>query len=156
MVWSTIVDSPITSWMTPEGLEEWLRARWGEAGLKDLPERIERAKKNGTSLLPELSLKDLVAGNRAGEKERELTFEEIISYELVPMRKPIIRKRISSDLVKPDSKQVQQFISWIRGEGNLHICTLSRSGEPLSFPTAENILEKYLSYCSKNSEMSKS
>jgi predicted metal-dependent phosphoesterase TrpH len=67
--WSTVVDAPV-SWIVPRTVAV---NAWTE-------ERVERADRNGTSLLgasPETA-EEIVSGNRAGLQERELTLEQIL------------------------------------------------------------------------------
>lgn len=64
--WSTVVDAPVSVSLTRnEAVEEW-----GE-------ERVARADQYGTSFHDPQSAAKLVAYNRAGPKERNLTMEEI-------------------------------------------------------------------------------
>jgi len=70
--WSTIVDAPIS----------WVHSR--EQAIKAwTPQRVERADRNGTSILdgyPAGSTPDeIVRGNRAGPGESELTVAQIIA-----------------------------------------------------------------------------
>ncbi len=77
--WSTIVDAPVTVAMDRSAFEEYIRSEYGAQGLRDLPSRIERAIKNGTSDVGGMSLQDLIAGNRAGPSEKELDLQGILS-----------------------------------------------------------------------------
>lgn len=65
--WSTITDSPVC----------WIMSR-RDALKRFGADRVERADKHGTSALKELSLMDLIAGNRAGRNEETLALDEII------------------------------------------------------------------------------
>lgn len=75
--WSTIVDAPVTYAMTKKELEEEIKLQHGLHGLKELPGRLERVKKYGTSFQIPTKLKDLLMCNRAGDNEEELTEDEI-------------------------------------------------------------------------------
>ena len=81
MIWSTVVDAPITRLMTREQLEEHVRFEDGERGIRELPERLERADTNGTSFYRG-SAESVVRFNRAGPGESCLTIKELIEkYE---------------------------------------------------------------------------
>lgn len=74
--WSTVVDAPITYICNREEMKAHLLERYGTAGRPD--ERIARADKRGTSWIDrEETMEDLVALNRAGDDETELTLGEI-------------------------------------------------------------------------------
>ena len=75
--WSTIVDAPITYGMTLRQLEKYIKAEYGNNGLEDLPQRLERVAEYGTSAAPYATLEELVEYNRAGENETRLTIDEI-------------------------------------------------------------------------------
>lgn len=75
--WSTIVDAPITDGMTKEELEEHIRFKYGDEGIKGLPGRLKRIESTNTSCLNKTSLKDLTDHNRAGKNESCLTIDEI-------------------------------------------------------------------------------
>ena len=76
--WSTVVDAPVTYGMTLEGLKEWYRFEFGEQGMKDLPERLERVEKHGTSAIPSQTVDQLITFNRAGDNEENLSKEMIV------------------------------------------------------------------------------
>lgn len=78
MEWSTIVDAPVTHGMSWEEFEEYYRRKYREAGMAELPARMERVNKNGTSSLDQLTARQLISGNRAGSGETELTTAQII------------------------------------------------------------------------------
>ena len=74
--WSTIVDAPITYGMTKDELVEHIRWRYGQEGINELPKRLERVEKQGTSAHG-YTLERLIDYNRAGDNEKCLTIEEI-------------------------------------------------------------------------------
>lgn len=84
--WSTISDSPITFGMTKEQLEKRIKLEYGEAGLSDLPARLQRVEHHGTSL-PGDGL-DVIEFNRAGPNEKKLSVDEIYTAycERIPIR----------------------------------------------------------------------
>jgi len=75
--WSTIVDAPVSFGMTLIELKEYIKDRYGQEGLLELPTRLERLEDKGTSFLDDVSAEDTVAGNRSGEGEACLTLDEI-------------------------------------------------------------------------------
>lgn len=77
MEWSTVVDAPVTYGVTLERFKTYYRERYGTEGIKELPERLERVERTGTSDLIG-TLAGLLACNRAGDKEQELTLEQIV------------------------------------------------------------------------------
>lgn len=77
LIWSTIVDAPITYGMTRGEFEQFYATQYGRRGIEDLPERLARCDENGCSSFDE-TLRQLIRGNRAGDKERTLTLDEII------------------------------------------------------------------------------
>jgi len=64
--------------MTREEFEADYREQYGTKGMKELPERLDRAVKFGTSYHKAMSAEDLIRGNRAGEGERELSFDGVM------------------------------------------------------------------------------
>ena len=75
--WSTVVDAPVSYGMDMEELESYTKERYGEEGLKDLPQRLERVKKTGCSSHYPQSVDELIKGNRAGDNEKTLTKKQI-------------------------------------------------------------------------------
>lgn len=78
--WSTIVDAPTTEAMRREAFEEYYQDQHGKVGMRELPARLERAVKYGTSSMDQMSAEDLIAGNRAGDDETEMSFTDILNY----------------------------------------------------------------------------
>lgn len=76
--WSTIVDAPVTYAMSQDELRRYVKTRYGEVGLEDLPARLERVESTGTSSRFE-TLAELIAANRAGENESHLSEAEILT-----------------------------------------------------------------------------
>ena len=72
LLWSSIVDAPVTMGMSLTALENYWREEYGKRGLEDLRRRLEHSKT--------CSVFDLVDGNRAGDGETELTEEQIIAF----------------------------------------------------------------------------
>jgi hypothetical protein len=78
LIWSTVVDAPITRGMTLEQLREWVKAEAVERALRDLPERLARVEAKGTSAFNDASVADTIYLNHAGEGESHLSKREII------------------------------------------------------------------------------
>lgn len=87
MIFSTIVDAPVTYGMTIGELEDYVRMTHGQSGLDDLPKRLERVERYGSSSMGKRSAEDVMGFNRAGPNEDCLTMEEI--YQAYVLRKPI-------------------------------------------------------------------
>lgn len=82
--WSTVVDAPVTYIQTREEHIEHLKAEYGRSYESEIPGRMERADKNGTSWQTSIpkSAKEYLSYNRAGPKESQISFKEIIErYE---------------------------------------------------------------------------
>lgn len=75
--WSTVVDAPVTYGMSLKEFKEYYKEEYGSNGMEDLPRRLQRVNKTGSSSMTE-SLGNLIAVNRAGENERRLTKKGII------------------------------------------------------------------------------
>ena len=77
MEWSTGLDAPVTYGVPLERFKAYYRERYGTEGMKELPERLERVERKGTSDMIG-TLAGLIACNRAGDKEEKLTLEQIV------------------------------------------------------------------------------
>ena len=75
--WSTVVDAPVSMLLSREKFTAYYH-RYGDKIVEELPERLARAEKNGTSCYGEESFESLIELNRAGPKESCLTFAQII------------------------------------------------------------------------------
>lgn len=79
MEWSTIVDAPTSDGMPLEEFKRHYRALYGERGAAELPVRLARVERNGTSAAwRAMSVRELIAGNRAGAGESELSYAELV------------------------------------------------------------------------------
>ena len=85
--WTTVADGPCyESALTLEQLTKVIRLEQGEMGVQDLQARLNRAHCTGTSYAG-MTLEKVIAGNRAGEHETELTKNELIArYLTLPER----------------------------------------------------------------------
>ncbi len=77
--WSSVVDAPVTYVMTETELVQYVREEYGEAGVRELPARMERVKAKGTNALTYKSADNVIRVNRAGPNETEITREQIIA-----------------------------------------------------------------------------
>jgi hypothetical protein len=77
--WSSVVDAPVSWIMTLDELKLHVSREQGNDGLRDLPRRLERVEKFGTSLIdPHYeSAEEYVRFNRAGPNESCLTMDEL-------------------------------------------------------------------------------
>lgn len=80
LVWSTIVDAPLTDGGTLDDLREWIGDEYGARGLAELPARLKRVEEKGTSALSEESAVSTIWLNRAGPNESTLTIEGIYRH----------------------------------------------------------------------------
>lgn len=86
--WSTVSDGPGSWGMRRSEFEEWYRDEFGRTGMADLPERLDRAERVGSSLRQETSAEDAVRNNAAGFEGGRLTLEQIVRIYCVEKRDP--------------------------------------------------------------------
>lgn len=70
-------------------LEQIIKDEYGNSGLRELPARLERAHKYGTSSIHSDSIAELVVINRAGEHEAHLSVDECIERFFTPKQEDI-------------------------------------------------------------------
>lgn len=76
--WSTVVDSPVSAALERDAFVAHMRATYPPAQNADLERRMERALATGVSVVnPPLTLEDVIAHNKAGVDEGELTVDQI-------------------------------------------------------------------------------
>jgi hypothetical protein len=81
MEWSTVVDAPITFGCNLEEFTEYYRNEYGRDGMALFEERIKRVEEKGISAFPPFdNLENFLKNNRAGEQEKYLDKEAILSY----------------------------------------------------------------------------
>jgi hypothetical protein len=85
--WSSILDAPTTFGMNREEFEAYYRDEYGSSGHRDFEKRMARVEKTGTSNYYNITVGEIISGNRAGPNESELTFDEI--YQAYCLQKPI-------------------------------------------------------------------
>lgn len=79
LLWSSIVDAPITYGVPLKELEDYLREEEGARYMReDHPRRMERVEKYGTSSLHGETPEEFIVVNRAGPDEQRITLEGII------------------------------------------------------------------------------
>lgn len=80
LIWSSIVDAPITKGMDLKQLKRWIRSRYGSDGVGELPARLGRVEKKGTSAMQDDSAVDTIWLNRAGPDEKPMTVAGIYHH----------------------------------------------------------------------------
>lgn len=81
LMWSTIVDAPITFGMSLKEFQEYYKYEYGASGMEKLPERLARVEQSGCSARePSDSLDELLKFNRAGRNEKNLNKEGILEH----------------------------------------------------------------------------
>lgn len=75
LVWSSIVDAPITMACSLEEMRAWWKEEYGRAGLEELDKQVARGE------IGELA--DEVVCNRAGAGETEMSLEQLVDYYVV-------------------------------------------------------------------------
>lgn len=89
IIYSTVVDAPITFGMTLKQLKSWWRIEYGKAGLQSLPYQMQRVHKFGTSYIyPEKDARYHLRNNRAGKNGKCLSYEELIKWYVVLKTNP--------------------------------------------------------------------
>lgn len=79
LIWSTNVDAPTTYGMQLDQFNEWYRQQYGDKGMKELAERMERVNHKGTSSYFESeTLENLLEMYRLNH-DHELTLENLIT-----------------------------------------------------------------------------
>lgn len=73
LIWSSVVDAPICVCENETDVAEYIREKYGNEGLRELPRRMERVKAKGTSAHDDDSALDTIWLNRAGPDESTLT-----------------------------------------------------------------------------------
>lgn len=87
LIWSSVVDAPVSFGMNRVELEKWLKEEYGRAGLSDWLRMIPRVDEIGTSFYERDSVEDTIDGNRAGPMGACLTLDEI--YTAYCLQEPI-------------------------------------------------------------------
>ena len=77
--WSTIWDAPTSKALTRAEVKKHWKVNYGAEVSADIDDRLKDADKYGTDDLDHRSVKQIIAGNRAGPRESELTLTQIIA-----------------------------------------------------------------------------
>lgn len=80
VMWSTIVDAPVSEPMTLEQLTRYMRKEGGEEAIRALPERLARVDAKGTSAINDADANDTMWMNRAGAGESRLTRAQLEAW----------------------------------------------------------------------------
>jgi hypothetical protein len=80
LIWSSVVDAPVTYAFSLDELKEYIKDKYGNEGLRHLPFRLKRVEVQGTSLHYNYTIDDCLSLNRAGPGETRYTKEEIIEH----------------------------------------------------------------------------
>lgn len=84
LIWSSIVDAPVTFGMKLEEFTDFMREEEGQRYMKtEHSHRMERVDRFGTSIYRGESVEDLIILNRCGPQEQCLTLEDIIKKYIV-------------------------------------------------------------------------
>lgn len=78
LVWSSVVDAPVTYGCTLKQLKKFWKDEYGRNGLRELEQRIEM---RGTKAFK--TVDEVKTVNRAGKGETHLTTEQIVDYYFV-------------------------------------------------------------------------
>lgn len=82
-IYGTIADAPyFDSALSLDQLTAFIELRNGKLGLEDLPPRLEKAHRNGTSCIHGTPLAEFISCNRAGENEACMPFDEFVQKYL--------------------------------------------------------------------------
>ena len=79
LIWSSVVDAPITLGMSQDQLIDWLETEYGHDGLLWWDRAKPWIEKHGTSE-PLYPIETILSNNRAGPNETELSKDEIIQH----------------------------------------------------------------------------
>ena len=81
--YSSVVDTCMfVSGLTLDQVKQWYKEEYGNHGMRDLPERLDRAHRKGTSCRLHSNLREFLVCNRAGKDEAELPYEEFVEQFL--------------------------------------------------------------------------
>lgn len=79
LLWSTVVDAPITFGASREGIAAEIESLYGTEVRRDHEARMDRVERTGTSAIGE-SAESVMRHNRAGPKESDLSLDEIAEF----------------------------------------------------------------------------
>jgi hypothetical protein len=130
LIWSTIVNAPITYGGTLSELRAYVKERDGENGLRDLPARLKRVEARGISAMDESDGPDDVMWlNRAGKNETPLTRAQIVEHYVTQRG----RKEPPMGFIEAPDLEDDEPLGWTRERylhGNCPKCGLHAGHEP--------------------------
>lgn len=83
LLWSSIVDAPVTFGMSLDEFREFYQAENGRSSMLGLEDRLVRVENRGTSAHHYASGRELMKHNRAGKDETCMTYEQIVEVYCV-------------------------------------------------------------------------
>lgn len=87
MCWSSVVDAPVSHILTKKEMIDFMVEEASQRAKEDAEKSIAKADEQGTSSFYRESLEELIASNRAGERESCLTLDEIKKQYRKPKKK---------------------------------------------------------------------
>lgn len=79
LMWSSVVDAPITYGMDLGDFREWYRFEYGNQGMNVFEQKIQTVNERGISSWPYYkNLDEAILCNRAGENETQLSKEQLL------------------------------------------------------------------------------
>lgn len=80
LIWSNVVDAPVTSGMSLNQFRSFYEDEYGLQGMLELDRRMQRVNAKGTSDMRDSNVDESIRFNRAGPNESILHREEIIEF----------------------------------------------------------------------------
>lgn len=112
LMWSTIVDAPVTYGMELDEFKTFYRDKYGESEYRELEERLKRVEKNGISGHPPYdNFQDFFNYNRAGDNETLLDKEGVLEKYC---RHRVVLNRENKILNDTHMNELQEFITWLK------------------------------------------
>jgi hypothetical protein len=101
--YSTVVDAPTTIAVTREEMRKHLIERDGHGGNGGLAvdDRLDRAKRKGSSGYLDTDLRDAIICNRAGRGETEMTYEQFVRFFFVEHAQRRAEYDATGDIAEP-------------------------------------------------------
>jgi hypothetical protein len=88
LVWSSVVDAPVSFACSAKDVVAMFVEASRERAVVEAQAMVERARECGTSSRLDVTLADVACGNRAGPDESELTEDEIIEFYVRRKKEP--------------------------------------------------------------------
>lgn len=96
LLWSSVVDAPVTNGVGLTEFKEFYKDEYGNEGMKEFDERMARVNAKGTSCRLSKNVEEFLACNRAGPFESNLSYDEIVRFYCLgeePAEDPCWEKR---------------------------------------------------------------